>query len=162
MVRNPAPARSSATPRMSGFTPNSSCATITPTGAGAVAGRARYAGKVVPSSTAILMVVMVPIVSFPDSGNHSPFFTGIGMSTLGTMTSGGDSAALGQLLRSRRERLVPADVGLSAGRRRDRKSTRLNSSHMSLSYAVFCLKKKKKNKLHTISQPNTHKNKKHN
>src|SRR5438477_8932117 len=30
---------------------------------------------------------------------------------------------------------------------RDRKSTRLNSSHMSISYAVFCLKKKKKKKL---------------
>src|SRR5438067_13655182 len=30
-------------------------------------------------------------------------------------------------------------------RRRDRKSTRLNSSHVSISYAVFCLKKKKKN-----------------
>src|SRR5438128_7178107 len=29
---------------------------------------------------------------------------------------------------------------------RDRKSTRLNSSHGSISYAVFCLKKKKKNK----------------
>src|SRR5437868_13671632 len=29
----------------------------------------------------------------------------------------------------------------------DRKSTRLNSSHVSISYAVFCLKKKKKNKL---------------
>src|SRR5207249_6076299 len=28
-------------------------------------------------------------------------------------------------------------------RRRDRKSTRLNSSHVSISYAVFCLKKKK-------------------
>src|SRR4051812_23192452 len=28
--------------------------------------------------------------------------------------------------------------------RLDRKSTRLNSSHMSISYAVFCLKKKKK------------------
>src|SRR5207249_11731693 len=28
--------------------------------------------------------------------------------------------------------------------RRDRKSTRLNSSHVSISYAVFCLKKKKK------------------
>src|SRR5690348_17637575 len=27
----------------------------------------------------------------------------------------------------------------------DRKSTRLNSSHPSISYAVFCLKKKKKN-----------------
>src|SRR5207248_7183305 len=30
--------------------------------------------------------------------------------------------------------------------RRDRKSTRLNSSHRTISYAVFCLKKKKKNK----------------
>src|SRR5688572_32230182 len=30
---------------------------------------------------------------------------------------------------------------------RDRKSTRLNSSHSQISYAVFCLKKKKKNKL---------------
>src|SRR5207248_11293681 len=29
---------------------------------------------------------------------------------------------------------------------RDRKSTRLNSSHRTISYAVFCLKKKKKNK----------------
>src|SRR3712207_8682738 len=28
-------------------------------------------------------------------------------------------------------------------RRRDRKSTRLNSSHANISYAVFCLKKKK-------------------
>src|SRR5438309_8264981 len=31
-------------------------------------------------------------------------------------------------------------------RRADRKSTRLNSSHSSISYAVFCLKKKKKKK----------------
>src|SRR3712207_7388060 len=29
-------------------------------------------------------------------------------------------------------------------RRQDRKSTRLNSSHANISYAVFCLKKKKK------------------
>src|SRR3712207_6948498 len=29
--------------------------------------------------------------------------------------------------------------------RRDRKSTRLNSSHANISYAVFCLKKKKHN-----------------
>src|SRR5438876_7895101 len=33
-------------------------------------------------------------------------------------------------------------------RDRDRKSTRLNSSHPSISYAVFCLKKKKKLKQH--------------
>src|SRR5215469_11640270 len=32
--------------------------------------------------------------------------------------------------------------------RQDRKSTRLNSSHVEISYAVFCLKKKKKNKAH--------------
>src|SRR5690349_22692306 len=30
--------------------------------------------------------------------------------------------------------------------KKDRKSTRLNSSHVEISYAVFCLKKKKKNK----------------
>src|SRR5436309_11981017 len=34
----------------------------------------------------------------------------------------------------------------------DRKSTRLNSSHVKISYAVFCLKKKKKkNKKHTTT-----------
>src|SRR5690242_21229516 len=34
------------------------------------------------------------------------------------------------------------DLGFEFARE-DRKSTRLNSSHMSISYAVFCLKKKK-------------------
>src|SRR2546430_7012680 len=34
---------------------------------------------------------------------------------------------------------------------RDRKSTRLNSSHSQISYAVFCLKKKKKNTSNTVS-----------
>src|SRR2546426_8361655 len=40
----------------------------------------------------------------------------------------------------------------------DRKSTRLNSSHLVISYAVFCLKKKKKqhNNIHQIDkQPTT-------
>src|SRR3712207_7286648 len=38
----------------------------------------------------------------------------------------------------------------------DRKSTRLNSSHANISYAVFCLKKKKINKmLHTTSKIDT-------
>src|SRR5699024_12486259 len=35
----------------------------------------------------------------------------------------------------------------SSSRPLDRKSTRLNSSHVSISYAVFCLKKKKKTNL---------------
>src|SRR5437899_8847311 len=35
---------------------------------------------------------------------------------------------------------------------RDRKSTRLNSSHLGISYAVFCLKKKKKEQINTHSR----------
>src|SRR5688500_19640216 len=44
-------------------------------------------------------------------------------------------------------RTVPAALylhGQAASARRDRKSTRLNSSHLVISYAVFCLKKKTK------------------
>src|SRR5262245_66337922 len=37
----------------------------------------------------------------------------------------------------------PARAAGLARRSRDRKSTRLNSSHLGISYAVFCLKKKK-------------------
>src|SRR5258708_31359233 len=47
--------------------------------------------------------------------------------------------------RDRRYREIPA-------RTTDRKSTRLNSSHQIISYAVFCLKKKKK----TITTSATH------
>ena len=66
------------------------------------------------------------------------------MSTLGTMTAGGDPAALGQLLRSRRERLVPADVGLpagmSAGRRRTaglRREEVAMLANLSVTYYTF-------------------------
>src|SRR5204863_7729034 len=45
--------------------------------------------------------------------------------------------------RNRRQPAVAAPAPQLA--RRDRKSTRLNSSHVEISYAVFCLKKKKKN-----------------
>src|SRR2546430_5348502 len=39
---------------------------------------------------------------------------------------------------------IPAgDAGHALAEHRDRKSTRLNSSHSQISYAVFCLKKKK-------------------
>src|SRR3712207_7910841 len=37
----------------------------------------------------------------------------------------------------------PADTPLADAAVQDRKSTRLNSSHANISYAVFCLKKKK-------------------
>src|SRR5205814_10582062 len=55
----------------------------------------------------------------------------------------------------------PANIPTSAPRaftprskvpsRKDRKSTRLNSSHLGISYAVFCLKKKKKHNGHSHS-----------
>src|SRR5204863_9130097 len=39
-----------------------------------------------------------------------------------------------------------AGIAMSTNAHLDRKSTRLNSSHVEISYAVFCLKKKKKKK----------------
>src|SRR3712207_6934115 len=47
-------------------------------------------------------------------------------------------------LGGRRALAVQACAGGRAAARGDRKSTRLNSSHANISYAVFCLKKKKK------------------
>src|SRR2546430_12389781 len=55
---------------------------------------------------------------------------------------------------------VPAAGGKSGNRdryRQDRKSTRLNSSHSQISYAVFCLKKKKESsrfplRMHSLAQ----------
>src|SRR2546422_4665832 len=57
---------------------------------------------------------------------------------------GGDAAAEALAIASDR---IPSSLRMSLAerrRRRDRKSTRLNSSHGYISYAVFCLKKKKK------------------
>src|SRR5690625_5782063 len=45
--------------------------------------------------------------------------------------------------------LQPADIG-----QQDRKSTRLNSSHVAISYAVFCLKKKTKRQQHSNEEQN--------
>src|SRR5256885_11550067 len=42
--------------------------------------------------------------------------------------------------------------GVALARNRDRKSTRLNSSHLVISYAVFCLKKKKNKTLSSVMQ----------
>src|SRR3712207_7649807 len=49
----------------------------------------------------------------------------------------------------------PAFSDLAAARAIDRKSTRLNSSHANISYAVFCLKKKKKTNHQTQYPPMT-------
>src|SRR2546426_12286320 len=57
----------------------------------------------------------------------------------------GDRVQQGQKLFSLDDRDLQADLGvMRAALQADRKSTRLNSSHLVISYAVFCLKKKKK------------------
>src|SRR5690348_17851005 len=61
---------------------------------------------------------------------------------LTSWTAAGELAAVAELNRRRTgEVAAGADPHLA-----DRKSTRLNSSHPSISYAVFCLKKKKTQK----------------
>src|SRR5256885_12993449 len=50
------------------------------------------------------------------------------------------AAVLGIAFRTRRTQLVRAACAFAL---QDRKSTRLNSSHLVISYAVFCLKKNK-------------------
>src|SRR5689334_24228717 len=71
----------------------------------------------------------------------------------GTARSRWTRAGRGQILRDGARRGICRAAPLG-----DRKSTRLNSSHSSISYAVFCLKKKKKNNnLCTRKQtPNKH------
>src|SRR5690554_7509017 len=56
-----------------------------------------------------------------------------------------------QLLGVRRSRTQGASSFGTSILRRDRKSTRLNSSHVRISYAVFCLKKKTKQQATTIT-----------
>src|SRR5439155_19415277 len=50
--------------------------------------------------------------------------------------------ALARTMETMRRNLI--DLTTTHGLHGDRKSTRLNSSHVAISYAVFCLKKKKK------------------
>src|SRR5690606_40658908 len=61
---------------------------------------------------------------------------------------GGQRAACCVQQRRRRVRVGRCGV-------RDRKSTRLNSSHVKISYAVFCLKKKRKSPVETERSKNT-------
>src|SRR5260221_14793575 len=49
-----------------------------------------------------------------------------------------------------RDLFLASLVGRGHFRRQDRKSTRLNSSHTVISYAVFCLKKKKRKSRRTL------------
>src|SRR5438477_6908210 len=67
------------------------------------------------------------------------------------------SSCMGHLVQQDSMELSLIEQSIDTHRKQDnldRKSTRLNSSHMSISYAVFCLKKKK----HTKQPENTYTN----
>src|SRR5690242_21348531 len=75
-----------------------------------------------------------------------------------TLFRSAEAAAFGEYLEPASSEIIEPDSKGGAGEELgaevrkiegDRKSTRLNSSHMSISYAVFCLKKKKKKKKQT-------------
>src|SRR5947209_16392668 len=57
-----------------------------------------------------------------------------------------DSGRAGNLIARENDQLGVCEVRMIEDVEGDRKSTRLNSSHANISYAVFCLKKKKTNK----------------
>src|SRR5690606_41392492 len=82
------------------------------------------------------------LLSFP-TRRSSDLTSGVGTMPSGSVTR---RAALSASLPTERTR---AGAWRGSSMRPDRKSTRLNSSHVKISYAVFCLKKKKKkNRMH--------------
>src|SRR5690242_21285709 len=87
-----------------------------------------------------------PEASSPPAGTCPE--TGVGDATTGP-GAGADASRSGDIAPG----CASAPCGHAAiAIQADRKSTRLNSSHMSISYAVFCLKKKKKKKTKLINE----------
>src|SRR5438270_3567637 len=79
-------------------------------------------------------------LSNASSGERDDQFGGVA-----APVDGDDERAHARLVSNLRLRPRLRDLGAerTVGREADRKSTRLNSSHSQISYAVFCLKKKK-------------------
>src|SRR4051794_25096359 len=83
------------------------------------------------------------VQKLPDAG-LAPAIDGIG-NVLGTSAKSGPKLLAGSHLESQNfAGWLDGPLGVVYALEADRKSTRLNSSHPSISYAVFCLKKKKK------------------
>src|SRR3712207_8547064 len=90
-----------------------------------------------PYTTLFRSLAPVPELLRPHAGQHDEQ-----LEALAAVQRLGDVAR--QLALARARAAGDQHAGALAERRQDRKSTRLNSSHANISYAVFCLKKKKK------------------
>src|SRR5689334_23857576 len=75
---------------------------------------------------------------------RSPTRLGLPMLAVGVLMYLAGQGAIAILVAASVEQDQSLSAGAALRRLGDRKSTRLNSSHSSISYAVFCLKKKKK------------------
>src|SRR5947199_6147089 len=93
-----------------------------------------------PSLSNIGSHVVPLLVVFQTPPEAVPTYTMFGLLSTTAKSSMRPPIVAGPI--SRNSRFLNLSVGLGWS---DRKSTRLNSSHLGISYAVFCLKKKKKN-----------------
>src|SRR5437660_5526499 len=91
----------------------------------------------------------------PGTHSHAGTFLTLAMTAAvaWAVTGAGEGLAAGPGAASPQVEIKKHSTGKEAtityGDGEDRKSTRLNSSHVAISYAVFCLKKKKKKKKNT-------------
>src|SRR5689334_23934124 len=84
----------------------------------------------------------------PPRSTLFPYTTLFRSFTVAVREVGDEVLFLHRLVPGGADRSYGIEVGRLAGHQ-DRKSTRLNSSHSSISYAVFCLKKKRKLRWHS-------------
>src|SRR5690348_17638054 len=97
-----------------------------------------------------LMPLLLLAIAHPASAQDAvaQFYKGKQIKLYIASTPGGGYDSYGRLLGQYIGKYIPGNPTIVPQNMpgADRKSTRLNSSHPSISYAVFCLKKKKKNK----------------
>src|SRR3712207_7930134 len=94
-----------------------------------------------PRSTLFPYTTLFRSLGVPDFG---PVQNNMSFNTTAGATRGIHAEPWDKFVSLARGRIFGAWVDLRPGPGLDRKSTRLNSSHANISYAVFCLKKKKK------------------
>src|SRR5690606_39435671 len=88
------------------------------------------------------------VMSIPVPGDTDPCPTN--GSASGTLTPADHAADIAFPVDNPRDVVICALFSIRTAHYEDRKSTRLNSSHVKISYAVFCLKKKKIHKMRVM------------